>query len=53
MTKERGQRVRRPWEPMQLRYVGHVADILQGGGGKISMTGGDPGEVRKEPPAGH
>jgi hypothetical protein len=34
-------------EPMELTYVGHVGEILQLGGGKLSMSGGDPGEPRK------
>jgi hypothetical protein len=32
---------------MELRPVGKVADIVQGGGGKLSTTTGDPGEPRK------
>lgn len=39
---------KQPWEPMQLTYVGHVAEIVQGGGGKFTRTGGDPGDPRKE-----
>jgi hypothetical protein len=38
---------KQPWEPMKLTYVGHVAEIVQGGGGKLSKTGGDPGDSRK------
>ena len=37
---------------MQLTYVGHVAEIVQGGGGKLSTTGGDPGDDRKPSGAG-
>jgi hypothetical protein len=36
------------WEPMEMKKVGHIAQIVQGGGGKLSLTGGDPGEIRKE-----
>ena len=39
---------KQPWEPMQLTYVGHVAEIVQGGGGKLSIMGGDPGDAGKE-----
>ena len=39
---------RQPWEPMKLTYSGDVGKIIQGGGGKLSLTGGDPGESRKE-----
>ena len=40
------------WEPMKLTYVGHVGAIVQQGGGKLSRTGGDPGEPRKQRPSG-
>jgi hypothetical protein len=33
---------------MSLTPQGRVSDIVQGGGGKLSITGGDPGEGRKE-----
>jgi hypothetical protein len=36
------------WEPMELTYVGHVGEVLQVGMGKLSMSGGDPGEPRKQ-----
>lgn len=39
---------RRPWEPMRLEPVGHVSDVIQQGGGKLTLVGGDPGESRKE-----
>jgi hypothetical protein len=35
------------WEPPALTYIGDVADIVRAGGGKLSITGGDPGESRK------
>lgn len=35
------------WEPMTLTHVGQIGEIVQGGGGKLSMVGGDPGDVRK------
>jgi hypothetical protein len=38
---------KRRWEPMRLRYVGNVRDVLRGGGGKLSITGGDTGDNRK------
>jgi hypothetical protein len=34
---------KQPWEPMKLTYVGHVAEIVQVGGGKLSIPGGDGG----------
>ena len=27
---------KQPWEPMQLTYVGHAAEIVQAGSGKLS-----------------
>lgn len=39
---------KRSWTPIKLRYVGHVADALRGGGGKLSLSGGDTGEPRKQ-----
>jgi len=41
------------WEPMKLSSVGHVSQVVKGGGGKITSTVGDPGEPRKEKPTGH
>jgi len=35
------------YEPITLTKVGHVGQIVQGGGGKLSLTGGDPGDSRK------
>lgn len=40
------------WEPMKLTYVGHVGDVVQQGGGKLTPAGGDPGEMRKQQPIG-
>jgi len=40
----------RTWESPRLSYVGHVANILQGGiPGKLSPTTNDPGDIRKPP----
>jgi hypothetical protein len=38
------------WETMSLTFVGEIDEVLLGGGGKLSVTGGDPGEPRKEKP---
>jgi hypothetical protein len=40
---------RQSWEPMRLTYLGHVGEVVQGGGGKLSPTPGDPGDIRKPP----
>ena len=39
---------KQPWEPMKLTYAGHVAEIVKEGTGKLSKTGGDPGESGKQ-----
>ena len=43
MEKETKQR----WEPMKLSPVGHVSQVVQGGGGKLTPAPGDPGEAKK------
>jgi hypothetical protein len=40
------------WESMKLIYVGHIREVVQQGGGKLSAPGGDPGEPRKQKPTG-
>ena len=41
------QRNKAAWQPMKLTYVGNLVNIVQGSGGKLSLTGGDPGDPRK------
>jgi len=36
------------WEPMRDLPVGHIRNVIQIGGGKITAVGGDPGEPRKQ-----
>ena len=38
------------WEPMRLTYEGDGREVIQGGGGKASITPADPGETRKPKP---
>ena len=38
------------WETPTLQFKGGVGDILKSGGGKMSLTGSDPGEMRCEKP---
>jgi hypothetical protein len=40
---------KREWEPMRLTDVGHVGEIVQGGGGKLSPETHDVGDSRKPP----
>lgn len=37
---------------MKLVYAGHIADALRGGGGKLSVAGGDTGEPTRKPSGG-
>ena len=38
---------RKEWVGMRLDYVGNAAELLQGGGGKLSPQFGDTGDNRK------
>lgn len=40
----------RSWEPMRLTYVGEVGEVLQGGGGKLSIVAADSGDAPRKPP---
>jgi len=37
---------RRGWTTPRLAFRGTVGEVLKSGGGKLSITGGDPGEMR-------
>jgi hypothetical protein len=39
---------RQRWQKMRVQYVGHISEILRGGGGKMTAIAGDPGEARKQ-----
>jgi hypothetical protein len=43
---------KRRWAAPTLKHVGHVGDVLQGGGGKLSPSSNDPWEPRKPPGGG-
>ena len=43
---------RKEWVPMRLEYVGNAAELLQGGGGKLSPMTDDTGDSRKPPGLG-
>jgi hypothetical protein len=36
------------WESMRLKSLGKATELIQGGGGKLSAPGGDPGEGKKQ-----
>ena len=39
----------RAWKRPELTAVGKVGDVLKGGGGKLTVITGDPGEPQKVP----
>lgn len=41
------EETRKDWEPMEMKDVGHVGEVLQGGGGKLSPPTDDSGDNRK------
>ena len=38
-----------PWEPMHLTYRGEIRNIVQSGGGKLSVQFTEPGEADRKP----
>jgi hypothetical protein len=48
MISDENNAPKQPWESPKVTYVGRVRDVVQFGTGKLSQTGGDPGEPRKE-----
>jgi hypothetical protein len=50
MVSDENDAPKQPWESPKVTYVGRVRDVIRGGGGKLSTTGGDPGDARKETP---
>lgn len=40
---------RKDFEPMKVDEVGHVGDVLQGGGGKLSVQAHDSGDAPRKP----
>ena len=47
-TSARESQAKKPWVRPTLNYTGQIVEIIQGGGGKLSPPGGDPGESRKQ-----
>jgi hypothetical protein len=52
MAAQEEKGAKQPWRRPTLKYVGHVGDVLQTGGGKLTPSPADPGEVRKPKGAG-
>jgi hypothetical protein len=44
--------VRATWEAPRLTFVGDIADVVRQGGGKLSLSPGDPGEPTRKPKGG-
>jgi hypothetical protein len=44
---ENGIPVKPLWQTPRLQEVGDLGKTVRGGGGKLSATGGDPGDIRK------
>ena len=40
---------RKDYEPMKVTEVGHVGEVLQGGGGKLSIQANDTGDAPRKP----
>ena len=40
---------RRQWVSPAVKLVGTLAEVLKSGGGKLSVTAGDPGETIRKP----
>ena len=46
-SKITGPEGQQAWEPMKMSLIGNIDEVVQGGGGKLSSVGTDPGESRK------
>ena len=40
---------RHAWSTPALKTIGTIGEVLQGGGGKLSTSSGDPGEPMRKP----
>jgi hypothetical protein len=47
--KDGASNERSSWEAMTLRDVGRLADIVAGGGGKLSIVANDTGDAPRKP----
>lgn len=43
---------KRAWRKPEFKKLGRLQDIVHQGGGKLTATGGDPGENRKQSGSG-
>jgi hypothetical protein len=44
---ERSKDQKRPWTPPVIKSAGTVADVIRGGGGKLTIVANDIGDVNK------
>lgn len=49
METPKKEQPRKDWESMKVAKVGHVGDVLQGGGGKLSIQANDSGDSPRKP----
>ena len=47
MASKKSDPARRPWDSPKVKSVGTVADVLRGGGGKLTVVASDSGDVNK------
>jgi hypothetical protein len=47
--KTRPTQRRRPWEPPAVKTVGTIGQLLQAGGGKLSLAADDSGDAPFKP----
>jgi hypothetical protein len=43
------QQSKQPWDVPKLTFVGHIGEVIQAGGGKLSIAAFDPGEPFRKP----
>lgn len=48
-TRDEAPTDRQRWEAISIVDVGHLGEVLQAGGGKLSPSPHDPGETFKPP----
>ena len=46
-VRQQDPKSRSPWVAPQVKLIGDLKEIVRGGGGKISLAGADPGDIRK------
>lgn len=52
VVQESRAQKRQPWRNPAMKAIGSVGQVVKGGGGKLSITTNDTGDVRKPPGQG-